>query len=387
MNRSGCPSIGIGKFHTPHHRNAAGQNRPCFLLTGGMPVPLSRGSERGTGAPPVRFCLVVMGAAIPLLLPFPAQAQSSGNYSSSASITDSAAGLHATSADYTADFSSSPGAMLNSIVSYTVRSGWSGQLFDITGLYLSAYPDPVPETTATQLSATFQLDDSSTSPLTTAETAALDWAIQDGPIFDISPAGLVTTSAVFEDTGAVIDATFANAGVTGSAVFTVTDTDPDNYPGYAGDGLPDAWQRLYFPSSANGPSTAQNGDFDRDGVSNLLEFAFGTNPASSGSGNNTLTFANGVLTSRGQPTVNVVTLPTLVDFRAVFARRRDWQAAGLTYRVQFSGDLLTWANSTSTPSVLATDGEIDAVSVPYPFFVAGRKARFFRVAVTGPGIP
>jgi hypothetical protein len=34
------------------------------------------------------------------------------------------------------------------------------------------------------------------------------------------------------------------------------------------------------------------------------------------------------------------------------------------------------------PTVVADGGEVEAVSVKYPFFAAGRKARYFRVAVT-----
>lgn len=362
---------------------------PDCKLTEGTSMPLSGALERGTDLPPVHFCRFA-ATAILGFLPLHAHAQTEADYSGIPSATDTA-GIHASSADYAADFSSTPGTTLSSITgspaSYSIRSGWSGQLYNITGLTLSANPSPVPETSATHLNASFQLDDGTTSPLTPAETTTLDWTIHDGPIVDISASGLVTTAAVIEDTAAIIRAIHDATGVTDTVGFTVTGTDPDNYPGYADDGLPDAWQRLYFPSSADGSSIAQNGDYDRDGVSNLLEYAFGTNPASSGSGNNILSFANGVLTSRGQPVVNVTTLPATVDFRAVFARRKDWQAAGLTYRVQLSGDLLTWANSASTPAVLATDGEIEAVSVPYPFFVGGRKARFFRVVVTGPSIP
>lgn len=70
-----------------------------------------------------------------------------------------------------------------------------------------------------------------------------------------------------------------------------------------------------------------------------------------------------------------------VAFRAVFARRKNHVAAGLSYTVEFSGDLATWRASTSTPSVLADDGEVEAVFVPYPLFVNGNEARFFRVKV------
>ena len=73
-----------------------------------------------------------------------------------------------------------------------------------------------------------------------------------------------------------------------------------------------------------------------------------------------------------------------VDRRALFGRRKDYVAAGLVYEVEFSGDLVTWQTSAAIPAVIGGDSEMDAVTVPYPLFVNGRKARFFRVQVTGP---
>ena len=55
---------------------------------------------------------------------------------------------------------------------------------------------------------------------------------------------------------------------------------------------------------------------------------------------------------------------------------------GLTYTPQFSADMVTWRDSTATPVVLADDGVNQIVSVPYPVFIAGKKARFFRINVT-----
>src|SRR5207249_3912345 len=46
------------------------------------------------------------------------------------------------------------------------------------------------------------------------------------------------------------------------------------------DGLPDAWERLYFAGSTS-PTGAQ--DYDGDGVSNLNEYLEGTNPADANS--------------------------------------------------------------------------------------------------------
>lgn len=75
-----------------------------------------------------------------------------------------------------------------------------------------------------------------------------------------------------------------------------------------------------------------------------------------------------------------------VDFRAVFVRRRDYQSAGLTYTPQFSSTLGVWQDSSAVPTVLADDGTLQLVSVPYTRFIAGKKARFFRVRVdSNPG--
>jgi hypothetical protein len=71
-----------------------------------------------------------------------------------------------------------------------------------------------------------------------------------------------------------------------------------------------------------------------------------------------------------------------VDFRAVFARRKDWASVGLTYTVQFSHDLTEWVDSTETPTVLEDgSGDIDAVSVESPL-AGDEPAQFFRLIVS-----
>jgi hypothetical protein len=128
-----------------------------------------------------------------------------------------------------------------------------------------------------------------------------------------------------------------------------------------------------------GNNAAPNKDFDFDGLINVLEMALGTNPASPGEATIIVNPPN--IIQRGKPRV----LPDAngVDFRALYARRKDYLAAGLTYTVQFSGDLLSWADSTPMPTVIAEDAEFEGVTVPFPLFVNGLKARFFRVRVTG----
>jgi hypothetical protein len=130
---------------------------------------------------------------------------------------------------------------------------------------------------------------------------------------------------------------------------------------------------------ANGVST----DPAANSGANLKAFAFGYTPGNPGALVYTGTFAGGgTITARGEPITVYENITNGVDFRALFCRRKDYLAAGLTYTVQFSPDLSTWKNSTVTPTVIASDAEIDACTVPYPFFVAGKKARFFRVEVS-----
>ena len=133
----------------------------------------------------------------------------------------------------------------------------------------------------------------------------------------------------------------------------------------------------WLEANGFGSSTA---DSDSDGVANILEFAFGLDPRGSDNGFTDTNISTGVLVSRGLPTTYSQATPNGQDFRVVFLRRKD--AQGLIYTPQFSSDLVTWEDSPSLPIVVATDSEMEAVTIPYPFFVNGKKAQFFRVAVT-----
>lgn len=146
-------------------------------------------------------------------------------------------------------------------------------------------------------------------------------------------------------------------------------------------GLPPlaAWRQTHFGTTANTGNAADDFDADSDGLENLLEFAFGLNPHQADAQNLLLT--GSTLTRRGTPEVWLANIPNGVDYRATFGRLRNYLAAGLTYTVQFSADLATWHDSTSTPVVLAQDDDVEVVSVPYPLFINGKKARFFRVVV------
>jgi len=174
-------------------------------------------------------------------------------------------------------------------------------------------------------------------------------------------------------TGAALTVELLGNNIVNSALVTVQPAPvPRTYTDYS---------YIYFADTAV-PGAGPTQDFDLDGTLNLSEFAFGLDPTVGPA--TTMVVTNGVLTQRGLPTVFVANTGTGVDFQARFCRRKD-PLSGLTYKVQFSADLVAWEESTPppVPTVIADDGQIQAVSVPYPFFLSDfRKAQFFRVAVT-----
>lgn len=127
---------------------------------------------------------------------------------------------------------------------------------------------------------------------------------------------------------------------------------------------------------------------DGDTLNNLQEFAFGTDPTVAYSGP-IIYVPGGDVTTPGSPVAVNFAVGEGVDFRAVFGRRKDYVAAGLTYTVQFSAGLDLWVNSTDTPTLLTgatSTGDVDAVSVPYPLFITtprgAEKPTFFRIFVS-----
>ena len=73
-------------------------------------------------------------------------------------------------------------------------------------------------------------------------------------------------------------------------------------------------------------------------------------------------------------------------YYAVYGRRVDHATSGLTYTQQFSPGLSVWGDFATAPTVIATDGTIEAVKVPFPglfdFGSGPEKATFFRMEVS-----
>lgn len=143
-----------------------------------------------------------------------------------------------------------------------------------------------------------------------------------------------------------------------------------------------------FPADGSGLG-ANNVDGDNDDLVNLLEYAFGSNPQTFTS---PLAYtANGSVVTAGKP-VAINLNASGVDYRAVFLRRKNHAAAGLTYTVQFSADLASWVDSTVIPTVLTSQSganlaDVEAVAVPFPSSIpvddGFKKPTFFRISVSG----
>jgi hypothetical protein len=139
----------------------------------------------------------------------------------------------------------------------------------------------------------------------------------------------------------------------------------------------DTWAAAYSPADLSNKA----GNNDGDSLTNLQEFAFGTNPTVS---TGEIAYSGGTLTTPGAPKI----VAADGSYSIVFGRRADYVAAGLTYTVQFSAGLDTWVdnNDGTNPFVqIATDGTINAMSVPFVDFISTpsgmQKPTFARVKV------
>ena len=135
-----------------------------------------------------------------------------------------------------------------------------------------------------------------------------------------------------------------------------------------------AYQQQYFGNQANGSDAAPTADFDHDGLSNLLEYALGTNPA----------------TAQTAPAYTV-SVPAANQLRLSF--RRSLNTGGnLTLRVTASDTLAdgTWTTlatktgaaawTVATGVVVTDDAGTGAVTVTDAPATGTRPRRFLRLS-------
>ena len=149
------------------------------------------------------------------------------------------------------------------------RPGFAGQLWDAAALNITPQPAAMGDNSTLQLAAHFTGDDATTQPT----SAAVTWETVS-PFLSVNATGLASTGNVPGNQTATVTA--GSGGVTGSAVISLFDFTPDDYGPFAGDGLDDGWQQLWFSGD---PASAQpTDDPDSDGQDNGLEFLAGTTP-------------------------------------------------------------------------------------------------------------
>jgi hypothetical protein len=236
----------------------------------------------------------------------------------------------------------------------TLKNGYIGQLFEITGLQLAPDLAAIPETSVRQLRAVLTLDDATTLGLS---MASVSWTAASGPVASISQNGLLTAGTVYEDTPAEIIATFSEVAYHLS--LTIQNVNPDDFGTYAADGLPDDWQVQFF--GIGNPQAAPDADPSGTGQSNLFKYIAGLDPTD----------------PRSVFTLDIQPLP---DEPAQKKLRFAPVLAGRTYTVQFTTDLTTatWLPLEGTTPL--DDGLGRSVIDP----TATEPVKFYRVLITKP---
>jgi hypothetical protein len=138
----------------------------------------------------------------------------------------------------------------------------------------------------------------------------------------------------------------------------------------------------FSTTDGSGPNEGNLEDKEADGLLNLLEFAFGTDPNLADNAPLRADISGGTFTPG-----RIITLDD-GDLWGLFARRVDHVAAGLTYAPAFGFDLANWVDSAAVPVVVVPDPGTgyELVAVPYTLFPETGEARsYFRVRVTYTG--
>ena len=143
-------------------------------------------------------------------------------------------------------------------------------------------------------------------------------------------------------------------------------------------GAVDTYGQFNYAYGFSGANATQTADSDGDGIRNLAEFAFGTDPTIRNAG--PLVVTGATLTQTGLPHIYLTGTGTQQRLRVEFIERVSDPA--LTYLVEFSDDLIHWTTSNTAPQVMATSGGYQAVFVEDQTFLPVKKYRFGHVRVT-----
>ena len=245
--------------------------------------------------------------------------RTSADYSISVESIDQG-GKTLASADYSlnACANDSGAAASEATSGYLAKGGFIGQLFDVVGVVptaasstLNEGPAPAQPGSTLQLGASQVLDDSTLLPFAPSLAA---WNVVGGPLAGIDANGLASAAVVYQDTPAVVRATYQ--GFNGTLNLTVLNVNNDDFGTYAGDGLPDSWQVQYF--GLDNPAAAPTRNPDGTGQNNLFKYVAGLNPTDAAS-----VFRVSLQAAAGQPGQTQIVFSPVVTGRTytVFYKR------------------------------------------------------------------
>ena len=149
----------------------------------------------------------------------------------------------------------------------------------------------------------------------------------------------------------------------------------------------EAWRLAFFGSPDNSGDGANDNDANNNGLSNLLDFAYGFDPFGNSSASNALEVSNpgpnGEITQQGGLTFWADPVSGEVFMR--YTRRADYASLGLLFIDEFSRNLEAFEAATEAPEVIGTGtGDngtaIEAVQLKLPLVLpdSGGKSRFGR---------
>ncbi len=221
-------------------------------------------------------------------------------------------------------------------------------------------------------------DDDTQLPL---DPSDVDWNVQSGPIIYILESGLLNADTVESvSMPAVIAAAYL--GTDGTLNITVLNVEDGSF---TGDGLPDAWQIMFF--SPFDDNTGPDDDADGDGLSNFYEYAFNFNPITTDSGSSRQPPPD-IFTDTGptsqSPKSSINTTVGDEQFLALTFRKRP-DSAGLDYIVEVASTptASAWEAMTTLVGPPVGPDEDGMFTVTYrdniPF--SASSARFIRIRV------
>lgn len=214
-------------------------------------------------------------------------------------------------------------------------------------------PDPAPVITTSPTARSVAVGDSTTLTVSATGNALIyQWRKGGQPISgnaSATTASLTLANVTFDDAGEYDVVVTNSGGNVTSASATVTVLTPLQF-----------WRLTHFGSIADTGAAAADADPDGDGLSNLLEYALGLDPATaSGGGDLTVGVADG-------------------NWTYSFARPSD--RSDLTYVVEVSTDLVNWSTAGVTLSLVSDTGGVATYRATYP--TASADKLFFRLKVT-----